>query len=125
MEELAEQWLMIEKHNKVLETLTTQQVDTDMVNNFLKVVYPQTENMTEVAISHTIDKRNQVIAQFNKDQDLEADTAFSKYGLLQAFTYVIDHEKLRKGDTKTYWSNIADVRMDLKATAFDYLKKAA
>ena len=125
MEELAEQWLMIEKHNKVLESLTTQQVDTEMVNNFLKIVYPQTENMSEVAISHTIGKRNQVVTQFNKDQDLDASVAFSKYGLLQAFTYVVDHEKLRKGDIKTYWSNISGDRMDSKAAAFDYLKKAA
>ena len=125
MEELADQWLMIEKHNKVLEFLTTQQVNTEMVNNFLKIVYPQTENMSEVAIDHTISKRNNLVAQFNRDQDLDKDVAFSKYGLLQAFTYVIDHEQLRKDAIKTQWENLAGLRMDQKANAFDFLKKVA
>jgi phage/plasmid-like protein (TIGR03299 family) len=125
MEELAEQWLMVEKHNKVLETLAAQQVNDEMVCNFLKHVYPQTDNMSDVAINHVNEKRNIVLGQFNRDQDLDSSAAFSKYGLLQALTYVVDHEKLRKDETKTYWENIAGTRMDLKATAFDYLKMAA
>jgi hypothetical protein len=125
MEELAEQWLMVEKHNKVLETLTTQQVNDEMVCNFLKHVYPQTDNMSDVAINHVNEKRNIVLGQFNRDQDLDSSAAFSKYGLLQALTYVVDHEKLRKDPINTYYDNIAGSRMDLKATAFDYLKMAA
>lgn len=125
MEELTEQWLMLEKHNAVLENMAKSQVDTALVNNFTKFVYPQTANMSDVAINHVNARRQAVIAQFNKDQDLTPDAAFSKYGLLQALTYVIDHETFRKDPVKTYWDNIAGDRMDLKADAFDWLANAA
>lgn len=125
MQELAEQWLMIEKHNVVLESLTKSQVDTGQLNTFLKFVYPQTANMSDVAIGHINEHRQAVITQFNKDQDLTSDVAFSKYGLLQALTYVVDHETFRKDPIKTYYDNIAGARMDTKADAFDWLAKAA
>lgn len=125
MEELAEQWLMLDRHIAVLEKLATEPVNSLSVNEFLKAIYPQNSGMSEVAVRHNIEKRQQILTQFNRDQDLTPDAAFSKYGLLQALTYVIDHEQLRKDAIKTQWDNISGSRMDLKASGFDYLVKAA
>ena len=125
MEELAEQWLMLDKHIEKLNILAKAKTNSEFIAEFLKTVYPQNSGMSDVAIKHNQEKRQEIIHQFNKDQDLDQDTAFSRYGLLQAFTYVIDHEQLRKDRSKVVWDNIAGIRMDLKDKAFNFLINAA
>lgn len=123
MEELAEQWLMIDKHIAILDELAKINVSSIDVNEFLKAILPQRSDMSDVALKHNLEKREAILNQFNKDQDLSSETAFSRYGLLQALTYVIDHEELRKGPIKTQWANWAEDRMDLKTDGYNFLLK--
>lgn len=125
MEDLAEQQLMLERHIESLNMLATVHVNSTDVNNFLKAVFPQSVDMSEVAIKHNLEKRQTILDQFNKDQDLEESARYSQYGLLNALTYVVDHEQLRKDIIKTQYDNIAGSRMDFKAAAFNYFLKAA
>jgi len=125
MEELAEQWLLLEKHIVTLDALAKMPASATLVTDFLKAVYPQDSGMSDIATKHNMEKRQMILDQFNKDQDLSPDSAFSRYGLLQALTYVIDHEQLRKDTIKTNWDNWAGSRMDTKAAGYDFLIRAA
>jgi len=125
MEELTEQLLMLDKHIATLDVLAKMPADSTLVNNFLKTVYPQDSGMSDIAVKHNMERRQMILDQFNKDQDLSPDSAFTRYGLLQALTYVIDHEQLRKDAIKTNWANWAGDRMDTKAAGYDFLIRAA
>lgn len=121
MEEMAAQWLLLDKHIETLNLLASQPITSEEIDKFLKCIYPQNSTMSDIAVKHNMEKRTAILNQFNTDQDLRPDIAFSKYGLLQALTYVIDHEQLRKDAVKTHWENIAGVRMDLKAAGYNHL----
>lgn len=125
MEELAEQWLLLDKHIVTLNALAKMPTNSILVADFLKAVYPQDSGMSDIAVKHNMEKRQMILDQFNRDQDLAPESAFSRYGLLQALTYVIDHEKLRKDQAKTTWENISGSRMDIKSAGYDFLIRAA
>jgi hypothetical protein len=121
MEELAETQLMLTKHIEMLNVLAAADTNEFQVAAFMKAVYPITKDMAELQVSRAEEKRARIRAVFESDQDLEASAARSKYALLNALTYVIDHEQQRKDDASAQWDNWTGGRMDTKAEGLNFL----
>lgn len=66
-------------------------------------------------------RRAAVRNQFNSDQGLDLATAHSRYGLLNAITFVIDHERTRQDPARFHWDTVTGGRADLKTEVLDFL----
>lgn len=120
--DLAEVMLGLTAHREQMEYLATQQVDGEYITTFLDNLFPVSDDATDAVRSRTTGRRMEVMAQFASDQGLNG-IAFTRYGLLQAVTYLADHDDPRKGSDDAFvtWDGLVGARANQKQKALALL----
>lgn len=130
--ELTEIIEQTQKHNRTLETLATQEINTKFLNNTLEFLFPSKnelgENFEGAKYTKSINKQNKIIELFETKDDLQhlADT---RYKLFQAITDYTSHGmSLKKtandGDRLINAIDPTKVGDKLAQKAFQFIVKA-
>ena len=121
MEEIAEVKMGLKKFEEQLNHLTTLDVDSKFVEAFSEFVFPS-EKDSGRGYTMAATNRNTFMNSFETLEFMNNATRWTRYGVLQAFTYTLDNGKVRKNDAqKRAWDGLTGYRSDRKAKAFDYL----
>jgi phage/plasmid-like protein (TIGR03299 family) len=116
---LAELKLGLQRHQEVLNELARRPITTAEVDKFLAAFLPAPEGPPPARV---LAQRDQIRNAFESDQSLGT-IGKTRYGLLQAVTYTLDHGKLRKDQDETAlrWDGIVGGRADKKQQALNLL----
>ena len=119
-EDIAEIQLGMDAHEVDLNALAQIAMSAKEVDEFLtKIFGVKIEKATDRQNTIATNKINGVMEQFESDQDLDPDTAHSRYGLLQAITYMLDHGTIKNGDIASLaFDGIIGQRSKLKEKIF-------
>jgi hypothetical protein len=128
MEEIAETKLLMQRHVQELNQLAAVNVTTEEVEDFMKFMFPKAEAMSDCQIARADEAKSRLLNVFESDQGLDADHSKSRYALLNALTYQIDHDisnvgKRGRDQAGNQWSAWAGNGMDKKINAFNYLNR--
>lgn len=119
---LAEVKLGLKRHMELMNELARRPITTAEVERFLGEFLPGPEGPPPIGIKS---KRDEIRTVFESDQSLGT-IGKTRYGLLQATTYWLDHGKLRKNQDEALrlWDGIVGDRSARKQQAVDLLMKA-
>jgi len=128
MEEIAATKLALARHVEELNVLSGLNVTTEEVQDFLKVMFPKSEAMSDCQLERSELARANLLEVFESDQNLVAENNKSRYALLNALTYSIDHDASKIGKrgrdaAANQWDNWTGMGMDKKIEAFNYLNR--
>ncbi len=120
---LAEVKLGLKRHMELMNELARRPITTAEVERFLGEFLPGPEGPPPIGIKS---KRDEIRTVFESDQSLGT-IGKTRYGLLQATTYWLDHGKLRKNQDEALrlWDGIVGDRSARKQQAVDLLVKMA
>ena len=120
--DLAEVKMELKKHQELLNELARRPITTPQVEQFLSEFLPGPEGPPPIRIKNL---RDEVRNVFDSDQELGT-IGNTRYGMLQAVTYWLDHGKLRKSQDAAYqiWDGIVGDRSERKQAALALLAKA-
>ena len=122
LEEIAEIKLGMKRLEFTLQALTEQQVSGEYFQAFAEHMYPGNVDVEGRGATMVSNKRDDLRAQFEGWQFLDRDIAKSRYGLLQAFTFVTDHGKIKSGDEGSLaWDGMVGGRAKEKEKALAFL----
>lgn len=132
MVDLSEVFLGLKEHKETMQFLASQPVTTENVLSFLNKFFPLVDAKGEPkkGKGETITKKNRekILAIYeSQTSNMEPSTAFSRYGLFQAFTDYIDHEGRKREDTDNasiLWDGLTGERSQAKERVFQYLMTA-
>jgi len=112
------------EEKELLNILATKQMDTSKVEMFFDDFLPIKDESTKKQKTNITNFRNEIEDRFNICQDLDVSVARTGYGMLNAVTYVVDHEEPKRGNdvARVMWDGIIGNRSDLKVEALDSLK---
>ena len=119
---LAEVKLHLQKHQALMNELARHQITTPQVERFLEEFLPGPEGPPPIRIKNL---RNELRNVFEADQDLGT-IGKTKYGMLQAVTYWLDHGKItaRNDEAAMIWDGIVGDRNSKKQAALQLLVKS-
>lgn len=128
MEEIAETQLLMQRHIEELNTLSAANVTNEEVQDFMKFMYPIKDVMSDCQVERAKAAKTNLLNVFESDQGLVAENSKSRYALLNALTYQIDHDvsnvgKRGRDQAANQWSQWAGTGMDKKIEAFNYLNR--
>jgi len=115
-----------EEEKETLEILSKKDMSIEKVKEFFNVFLPVKQDDTQRKKTNVFNFRNKIENVFNTKQNATLNDSLSNsgYGMLNAVTYVVDHDEPRKGsDTaKIMWDGITGIRSDLKFKAMKSLQ---
>lgn len=128
MEEIAETKLALTRHIEELNQLAAVNVTTEEVQDFLKFMYPIKEAMSDCQVERAKAAKANVLTVFESDQGLVAENRTSRYALLNALTFKVDHDTSNVGKrgrdlAANQWDVWCGTGMDKKIEAFNYLNR--
>ena len=98
MKEIAGMLLGLQEQKLLMEELAATRIDSAQVKRFLDGWIPMPVDPTDLVLDTVVDKRTQLLEVYETSGlDFVGDVQVSKYALLQAATYLVDHET----ETKT------------------------
>lgn len=120
--DLAEVHLGVSSFIKTMEAMAKDEIDTEYVDKFLNKFFPVEGKEGR---GETIAKNNRVkyMEIFESKQDMELATAYSKYGVFNAFTNLIDHHTISRNsdEASVAWDSINGIRANKKNDAMEWL----
>jgi hypothetical protein len=128
MEEIAETKLALTRHVEELNQLSAVNATTEEVQDFLKFMFPIKEAMSDCQVERAKASKDKVLAVFESDQGMVAANRTSRYALLNALTFKVDHDDGNVGKrgrdlAANQWDNWCGTGMDKKIEAFNYLNR--
>ena len=128
MEEIAETQLLMQRHIEELNILSATNVTAEEVQDFMKFMYPKSEAMSDIQITRADEAKTRLLNVFESDQGLVAANSKSRYALLNALTFQIDHDtsnigKRGRDQAANQWDCWCGLNMDKKDQAFNYLNR--
>lgn len=127
--DLSKVFMELQKHQENLNRMAEIPLDGSTVNGFLDAFFSlqDAKGKTKEGRGFTVARnaREKVSTILEKQKEtMTAETAFSRYGLLQAFTDYIDHYGVQRESTDNAavtWDGITGKRAGDKSKAFEYL----
>lgn len=128
MEEIAETKLALTRHVEELNQLSAVNVTTEEVQDFLKFMFPIKEAMSDCQVERAKTAKANVMTVFESDQGMVAANSKSRYALLNALTFKVDHDTSNVGKrgrdlAANQWDSWQGAGMDKKIEAFNYLNR--
>jgi len=120
--ELAEVYMGLEEHKKMLNFLAEKQMKIDDVTGFLNKFCPISEETSDLGAARANRMKAMIITNFKTNEEMNgARTSF--YGMLQAVTRTFDHEEPRKNSdvASVIFDGIIGRRADRKDAALKIL----
>ena len=123
MDDIARNFMELETQQQLLERLTKHPMNTERIKAFLDEFIPIPANLEDRAVTIRMDDRAEIMEQFHGDQALDIKIHTSGYAMLQAVTYVLDHEKATKRNDKAsiIWDSLVGYRANSKDRALGIL----
>lgn len=125
--QIAQHFLELESQKELLLKLTGVPMNSERIKAFMEEFIPIPANAEDRAVTMRTNNRDEIMHQFESDQALDLQIHASGYAMLQAVTYVLDHEKSgKKNDVAAIvWDGIIGGRSDKKLNALNILNKLA
>jgi len=114
----------VEENVELMNHLASQPVVAETLRLFLDTWLPMSLDTPESASSHLEKMRMATTDEFAASDYMDPATGHSKYGLLQAATYVVDHMPATKvtDDGAMAWDCLVGGRMERKVQALNILQ---
>jgi phage/plasmid-like protein (TIGR03299 family) len=115
----------IEEHFEMLNALSGTTFDSAKVQQFLEVFVPIADGGSKHATTLAQKARDALLARFEVGQDLKK--KHTAYGMLQAVTYVLDHDEPKRGNDTiaVAWDGMVGGRSNKKEHALAVLQALA
>ena len=92
MDKLARHFLELESLTEQMQQLAKKPMTAAMIESFLSQLVPISPELEKSAVTQRQNKREAFMHQFESDQALADPVNHSAYGMLNAVTYVLDHQ---------------------------------
>lgn len=122
--DLAEIRMGLDSLEKQLNTLAKDQMSTMQVQQFLETMFPVSRDMSKAGMTKAKQSRQELEFLYEEAEGLKKNTARTKYSMLQAVTYWLDHPStLRKNQDSMSirWDGIVGNRSVRKQKALTNL----
>ena len=113
----------MDAHEIDLNYLATIEMNTATVESFLSKYFGvDMEKASSRSKTRATNKMDAVLEQFESDQGLEQGISRTRYAMLQAVTYYLDHQNIKNGDQGALaWDGIVGARSKKKMKMFQDL----
>ena len=123
LDNLARHFLELESLTQQMRRLAKKPMTSAMVESFLSQLVPIGPELEKSAVTQRQNKRETFLHQFESDQTLADPVNRSAYAMLNAVTYVLDHQDAKRGHDlgSIAWDGLVGTRAGIKDNALAIL----
>ncbi|MFA5377427.1 MAG: DUF932 domain-containing protein [Dehalococcoidia bacterium] len=116
LDNLARHFLELESLTQQMQQLAKKPMTSAMIESFLSQLVPIGPELEKSAVTQRQHKRETFMHQFESDQALAAPVNRSAYAMLNAVTYVLDHQDAKRGQDLggITWDGLVGTRAGIK-----------